>query len=381
LDSQELHPIDYLGRFIVLKLSLITAIVLLLIGGVSVAQTNPVPVQNSTATVTPVSHDTGIPRISTPEDQVVITVDVCDPPAASACQTRLTREQFEKRYRTISAGPKRPNERPINANLHAEQYVRALAYTYEAKKEGLEADPEFQQQMRAVEMQLLSTALQKKLKAETANPPEQVLQDYYDKISKRYEELTIRSVFIPRPPRSKAAAQSTGTPAGEAPWPEGEDVATQKLGDEARRQMAAGEDPEKVQQTVWAATKSTGQPPSTQPTRWRRNPVVPAIEETMLFGLRPGEVSPPVPNGSGLTVYRLESKRKIPLAEVEREVAAVYQMDQVQKRLDSFVDNAHAVLDKQYFDEQKEAEIKAQELEKQREERAEKGVPSDSKAH
>lgn len=304
-------------------------------------------------------------------------MDACNPPVAGGCQTKLTREQFEKRYRTIYTGPRRPNERPPNASIRAEQFVRTLAYSNEARKEGIDKDPDFQQELQEVEMQLLSTALQKKLKAEAANPPDQALQDYYDKNSKRYEELTVRSVFIPRPPRSKAA-QAAPTPEGAAPWAEGEDVETQKIGDEARRQMVAGVDLDKVQQTVYAATKSTEQNHSTQPATWRRNPVIPASEEAMLFALKPGEVSPPVPNGSGLTIYRLESKRMIPLAEVIKEVKALYQMDHVQVQLSTILENAHPVLNKEYFDTEKEAETKAHELEKQREEKAEKAVQSDA---
>jgi parvulin-like peptidyl-prolyl isomerase len=328
----------------------------------------------------PAGYLNNLPKLSTPEDEVVITVNVCDPPAAGGCKTQLTREQFEKRFRTAYGGPRRPNEHFPNATARADQYVRQLAYSDEARKEGLDKDPEFQQEMQQVAMQLLANALQKKLKADTANPPEQALQDYYNKIIKQYEEITVRSVFIPRPPRSKAAGQTAGTPEGAAPWPEGEDVETQKIGDEARRQLAAGEDPDKVEKAAYAAAKSTEQIPSTRPMTWRHNASFPAGEETILFALKPGEVSPPVPNGSGLTIYRLESKRTIPLAEVAKEIRALYQMDRVQEKLNTFLDNAHPVLNKGYFDTEKEAETKAREVDKQREELLERGVPPGAKS-
>jgi PPIC-type PPIASE domain len=356
-----------------------TAIVVLL-GGVSVAQTTSVSHPNSAGPVTSASAYTAtLPKLSVPEDAVVLTVNVCDPPAADACQTKLTREQFEKRFRTAYAGPRRPNERPANASGRADQYVRLLAYSSEARKQGLDKDPEFQQQMQEVEMQLLSTALQKKLKAETADPPEQALQDYYNKNIKRYEEVTVRSILIPRPPRSKAAAQTPEAPEGAAPWPEGEDVETQKIGDEARRQLAAGADPDQVQQAAYTAAKSTEPLPSTKPVAWRRNASFPAGEETMLFALKPGEVSPPVPNGSGLTIYRLESKRTIPLSDVTREVSTLYQMEWVQEQLNKFLDNAHPVLNNEYFETEKEAENRAREIEKHLEELREKGVPPNAK--
>ncbi len=351
-----------------------TALVLVFAGGVATAQTNSVSPENSTRTIKPDSAYTDrLPKLSTPEDEVVITVGACEPPATDPCQTRLTREQFEKRFRTAYAGPRLPNEHYPNTNARADQYVRLLAYSEEARKEGLDKDPEIQQEMRQVEMQLLFTALQKKLKAETANPPEQVLQDYYNKIIKQYEEITVRSVFIPRPPRSKAA-QAAETPEGAAPWPEGEDVETQKIGDEARRQLAAGEDPDEVEKSAFAAAKSTDQLPSTKPITWRHSANFPASEEALLFALKPGDVSPPVPNGSGLTIYRLESRRTIPLAEVTQEVKALYQMDRLKEQLNTFLDNVHPVFNKEYFETEKEAEAKAREMDKQREELREKGV-------
>jgi hypothetical protein len=356
------------------------AIVILFTAGLVVAQTNSVPLQDSARTVRPDSAYTDrLPKLSTPEDEVVITVDACEPPATDPCQTRLTREQFEKRFRTAYAGPRLPNEHYPNTNARADQYVRLLAYSQEARKEGLDKDPELQLEIHQVEMQLLSTALQKKLKIESANPPEQVLQDYYNKIIKQYEEITVRSVFIPRPPRSKAA-QNAQTPEGAAPWPEGEDVETQKIGDEARRQLAAGEDPDKVEQAAFAAAKSTEQLPSTKAVTWRHNATFPASEEALLFALKPGDVSPPVPNGSGLTIYRLESRRTIPLAEVTQEVKALYQMDRLKEQLNTFLDKVHPVFSKEYFETEKEAEAKAREMDKQREELREKGVPPGAKS-
>jgi hypothetical protein len=353
-----------------------TAIILLL-GGISVAQTSGA--QTSVSPTSGSAYTAALPKLSVPADEVVLSLNVCDPPAAGACQTRLTREQFEKRFRTAYAGPRRPNERPPNARGRAEQYVRLLAYSSEARKEALDKDPEFQQQMQEFEMQLLATALQKKIKAEAADSPEQALQDYYNRNIKRYEEITVRSILIPRPPRSKAAAQTSEAPEGAAPWPEGEDVETQKIGNEARRQLAAGEDADQVEKAAYAAAKSTEPPPSTKPVVWRRNASFPAGEEVMLFALKPGEVSLPVPNGSGLTIYRVESKRMIPLAEVTKEVSALYQMERVQEQLNKFLDNAHPVLNNEYFDTEKEAENRAREIEKHMEEIREKGVQSDPK--
>ncbi|HTU35799.1 MAG TPA: peptidylprolyl isomerase [Candidatus Acidoferrum sp.] len=262
--------------------------------------------------------------------------------------------------------------RPPNARSIADQYVRMMAYSYEAKKEGLDKDPQFQQQLQEVEMQLLANVLQKKLKDETANPPEQAIEEYYNKNIKQYDEVIVRSVQIPRPPQSKAAAQTAASAEGAAPWPEGEDVATQQIANQSRQQLIAGEDPDKVQKAAYAAAKCTEPLPSTQPIVWRRNVSFPAPEEAMLFALKPGEVSLPVPNGHGLTIYKLESRRTIPLAEVRVQLKALYQMEQIQERLNAFLENAHPVLNEKYFNTETEAELKARDMERAQEEQAER---------
>lgn len=352
-----------------------TAGLLLFAGGILGAQTNsPVPTIPAQAPGTsPVAlataPDKGLPQLSTPENEVVITIDACDPPAADACQTRLTREQFEQRFRTIYAGPTPPNMHPPDATVMANQYVRLFAYAYEARKEGLDHDPKFQQQLQYVEMELLANALQKKLKDETAHPSEQALESYYNKIIRQFDEITVRSVLIPRPPRSQAAA-AAGNAEGAAPWPEGEDAETQRIADRARQELVAGEAPDQVEKEVYAAVNSKQPPPSTQPLEWRRNVHLPAPEEAMLFALKPGEVSLPVPNGYGFTIYRLESKRTLPLAMVKTEVKALYQMEQIEKRLNSYLENTHPVLNKEFFATEKQAELQARQLEEMQEENA-----------
>jgi hypothetical protein len=343
-----------------------TTLVILLMGGFLRGQTNPLASQGSAGAK---AGDAGLPKLSTPEDEVVITLDVCDPPAAGACQTRLTRKQFETRFRTAYAGPRPPNMRPPDAGLLADQYVKLFAYSYQARKEGLDKTPEFQQQLQMVEMELLANALQKKLKDETDHPSEQELQRYYSKVIRQFDEITVRSVLIPRPPASRAAAaEAAGNAEGAAPWPEGEDAATQRLAETARRELVAGANPDAVEKEAYAAARVKQEPPATQPVVWRRNVSFPAPEEAMLFSLKPGEVSLPVPNGQGLTIYRLESKRTLPLAMVRNQVKALYQMDQVRERLNDYLENAHPTLNKKYFDTEKQAEILSRQLEEKQEE-------------
>ena len=358
----------------------ISVIVLVFGGGILAGQTETAQTQRSAGAPNPVAdYMSNLPKLPVGKDEVVVTVEVCDPSTTGKCQTRLTREQFEAKYRTAYEGPRRPNEHFPNATARADQFIKLLAYSDEARRQGLDKEPEFQEELKGVEEQLLVSALQRKLKGEAANPSEKDLQDYYDKISKKYEEITVRSVFIPRPPQSNAMTKTTEPAEGAAPWPEGEDVETQKIGDDARRQLAAGEDPDKVEQAAFAAAKSTEKLPSTQAQVWRRNGSFPAAEGTMLFAMRVGEVSPPVPNGGGLTIYKVESKRTIPLEEVKTEIKALYQMDKVQGELNSFLERAHPVLNVQYFDTEKEAELRAREMDKQKEEAREKAVQNGQK--
>ncbi len=343
--------------------------IVLLLAAVQLTAQTSAPRTQSTPGASPAASQTGeLPKLTTPEDEAVITIDVCDPPAAGTCQTRITRKQFEEKFRTVYAGQRPPNMRPPDAGALAHQYTQLLAFSYTARKEGLDKDPEFEQELQYVEMELLANALQKKLKEEFAHPSDQELQSYYNQIVRQFDEITVRCILIPRTPESEAAARREAGAAGGAPWPEQEDAEEQRIADNARAQLIEGEDPDEVEKVAYAAARSREQPPSTQPVKWQRNLNSPAPEQEMLFSLKPGDVTLPVANGHGLTIYELVSKRTIPLAEVRGQVKALYQMTQVQVKLNGYLESAHPNLNKEYFDTEKQAETKARELEEQQEE-------------
>jgi parvulin-like peptidyl-prolyl isomerase len=343
------------------------ALLFFLAAGQLSGQTSLAPAPASPSASASASADQ-LPKLSTPEDDAVITIDVCDPPAAGPCQTRITRKQFEEKFRTVYAGPRPPNTRPPDAGTLAHQFTQLLALSYEARKEGLDQGAEFQQQLQYVEMELLANTLQKKLRDESAHPSEQILQSYYSQIIHQFDEISVRCILIPRPARSAAAARQQENTAGAPPWPEQEDAEVQEIADNTRQQLIAGVDPDTVEKGAYEAAHSSQQPPSTQPVKWRRNVNSPAPEQAMLFSLKPGDISLPVPNGRGLTIYRLESRRTIPLAEVRTEVKALYQMSYVRDKLDAYLENVHPVLNKEYFDTEKQAETRAREIEERREE-------------
>lgn len=289
-----------------------------------------------------------------PNDVILTIRNVCDPPSAGPCQTKITRAQFERLFRTVIV-PNAPFPIPTAS---AEKYARALALAQEAKKENLENDPSVQAQLHLFETQLLATAVQKKIQEDESDVSTQDIQSYYIQHKQQFEEITVRSVLVP--PTSQASP--TGPEVGA-----GDDPAAKAIAESARQKLVAGEDPDKVQKDVFASVKITAPAPSTGPSIRHRNPYLPAPEEDSLFALNAGGVSQPVPRGDGgFMVFRLESKRLMPLDAVSPEIQKVITAERVKVRMNKILAAESTDLDPRYFKGEK-AEREAIELQQKKE--------------
>lgn len=293
-----------------------------------------------------------------PDDVIVTIHNVCDPPSASPCQTQLTRAQFERLFRTVSV-PNAPFPIPTAS---AEKYARTLALAQEARKEDLMNDPSVQAQLHLFETQLLAAALQKKIQNDEADVSTKDIQSYYITNKEQFVEITVRSILVPSP----SQANPNGPQAGLGK----DDPAAKAIAETARGKLLAGVDPDQVEKEVFASANITSPPSSTTPSIRHRNPYLPAPEEDALFALNVGGVSQPVPRGDGgFMVFKLESKRLMPLDAVRPEIQKVITAERVKVRLDKILSSQKTELDPRYFKgEQAEREAIEQQQKKEREE-------------
>lgn len=305
----------------------------------------------------PTAHAPGtIDRSEVKPNDVIVTIhNVCDRPSNDPCQTQITRTQFERLFRTVSV-PNAPFPIPTAS---AEKYARALALAQEARKENLEDDPSVQAQLQLFETQLLAAAIQKKIQNDESDVSTQDIQAYYAQHKQQFEEITVRSILVP--------STSQANPNGPQPGAGKDDPSAKAIAETACKKLLAGEDPDKIEKEVFTSVGIMSPPPSTGTSIRHRNPYLPAPEEDALFALNVGGVSQPVPRGDGgFMVFKLESKRLMPLDSVAPEIQKVITAQRVKARLDKIQAAQTTELDPRYF-KGEQAEREAIELQQRKE--------------
>ena len=116
----------------------------------------------------------------------------------------------------------------------ATQYAKLLTFSDAARAMGLENDPRVLQIMQFAKNQILTEALNQHITEEYSHPTDQQIEDYYKQNSKKYVEVTLQRIIIPR---------NQGT--AEKPKPSEADE--KAYADQIQKRWVAGEDPEKLE--------------------------------------------------------------------------------------------------------------------------------------
>jgi parvulin-like peptidyl-prolyl isomerase len=256
---------------------------------------------------------------SVPENAPVITIDgVCDVSTGAAkaqagtktgtaetgksesaesagnCKTQITRAEFEKLMKAVAPTAPAAARRQIAA-----KYSQLLIAANEGEKLGVEKDPDFNEQLRLMRLQLLAQNAERRLQANAANVSDADAKTYYGQNPSAFEEVELTRILVPRSNDAKIDAKS--------------------IADSLRQQLVAGGDPEKLQKDAYTQVKNTGQPPSTKFGAKRRGTLPPA-QDQKIFALKQGEVSEVIPDSVGFVIYRVDSKRQLPLEDVKEDV-------------------------------------------------------------
>lgn len=245
------------------------------------------------------------------------------PPAQKNCKKVITKAEFEKIMDAVIPKSRR-NQGQLDAQVKqavGRQYAEILVMANEARKRGIQRRPNTQELMRISQLQVLAQSLLQDLNEKSAPTPAET-ERYYSDNKAAFEEAIVRRLFIPKEappatPPAGAADAKPATPAGAAPAP---DPAAQKaFADKVRGRAAAGEDFDKLQNDAFAFAKNTQSPPTTQ-LGPRRRGTLPPDHDTAVFALKPGGVSELFDTPTGWYLYKLESKRDLPLNEVREEI-------------------------------------------------------------
>lgn len=220
--------------------------------------------------------------------------------SSSECKTQITRAEFEKLMKTVAPGAPAQARRQI-----ASRYAQFLTAANEGVKLGVDKDPDFNEQLALMRLQLLAQDAERKLQTQASNVSESELRTYYDQNQSAFEEVTLTRLYVPRP----VANPKDATPAPDA----------KAIADNARQQLLIGGDPDKIEKGIYDQLKNTTQPPSAK-FGTRRRGSMPAAQEQKIFEMKTGDISEVIADPSGYVIYRVDEKKQLPFEDAKEDV-------------------------------------------------------------
>ena len=260
-------------------------------------------------------------------------------PAASSanCNTVITKAEFEKIVNAVVPKNRRAELPPTAKQQIAQQFTTLLVMATTAQKRGIEhKDPNVQEALKLSRQQVLAQSLNQDL-MEQATPSEAEIKKYHDDNPSAYDEVTLLRLYIP-----KAAA--TGTATSKPGDANAEKGAAEKL----RARAAAGEDFDKLQKEAFANQPNPQGAPSAQMGPRRRG-AMPPDQESAIFSTPAGSVTQLFDNPAGWYVYKVVSKRTVPLADVKEEILHKLQQQRYMDARNAITNSVEPEFNEKYF--------------------------------
>jgi hypothetical protein len=328
---------------------------------------SPAPPQ---PTQTPADNSAAVP----PAAAVITVKGVCSPqpkpaaakPATAAkstgekspatdCKTVITKAEFEKLANGLS-----PNVTPQLKKQLASVWPRMIAMSDAAKKQGLDKTPQFEETLKFAKMQILANELQRNIQEQAGKIPPEEIEKYYKEHADVYEQVTIDRLFVPRTKQSGPEAQQDdeksdklseeaqkAKEAEEKTKAAESEQAMSKLAESLRSRAAAGEDFVKLQKEAFDAAGMKIDAPTVNLPNVRRTGLPPA--HTVVFDLKPGEVSQVISDSGGYYIYKVNSKSEIPLDQAKTEIHSKLQNDRTRETMEKLNNSFKVETNDAYF--------------------------------
>ncbi|MGZ4816111.1 MAG: peptidylprolyl isomerase, partial [Terriglobales bacterium] len=246
------------------------------------------------------------------------------------CKTVVTKAAFEKLVNILN--PKMPGA--TRENL-ANDYAKMIVLSHDAKKRGVENTERYKELVRFATMQLASQELFHMMQEES-KPTEAEVDKYYHDHLPKFEEISLKRIFIPR---NRADAKA------EDKMPTDEDL--QAEGEKLKARLHGGEDFDKVQKEVYTSKGYEAPPPPTNISGWRAESLPP--DQKSLAELKQGELSPVMVEAAGAYIYRLEEKKTAPLETVKPGIEAELSKEALNAKMQALLSSIKPELNNAYF--------------------------------
>lgn len=270
------------------------------------------------------------------------------------CKTVITKAQFEKLANALA-----PNTTAQQRKQLAGVLPRVIAMSTEAKKEGLDKTPQYDETVKFVRMQVLTNQLQRKIQEEAGEVPQAEIDKYYKDHPDQYEQYNVDRIFVPRTKQVEAEAkeednddkltdeQKKAKEASEKTKTDEAEQAMTKLADEIRAKAAAGEDMAKLQKDAFDAAGMKIESPTVNLPSVRRTGLPPA--HAAIFDLKPGEVSQVIADSGGHYIYKMNSKTEMTLDQAKSEIKGKLQNDRMRERMEKLNNSYKVDTNEAYF--------------------------------
>jgi hypothetical protein len=280
------------------------------------------------------------PQSTVAPNQPVITIKgVCNglltdnAGVAGACETQITREQFEKLLAAVNS-----NNQPVTPEMRrtlGQGLAELLVWADAATKAGVEKEPAFQDMMRIVRVRTLRDFYLRKLEEQARNVSPQDVQNFYNQNIGRYQEMKLQRVLVP--------GSSPGGPGDTSLYQKAQQLATT-----LQQRAAAGEDLNVLQKDAYSQLGIVTPPPSVD-MGVRRPGMLTPEQDKEVGGLEAGQVSKVFPVTSGFIIFKVVSKQAEPFDQVKERVTRDLIRSRLEARAKEVNGTAKPDLNEQYF--------------------------------
>jgi PPIC-type PPIASE domain len=288
------------------------------------------------------SVQTAVPGAASPSDSVpmnapVITVPgVCESAhgvSAGPCTTVLTREQFENLMEGLrQAGSPFPKEK---ATSLAQAYSDFLGYAAAAKKAGIEDSPQFKEFIEYQRLRIVAGLYKHTLDEKFKTPSQDDIDAYYREHPADFEEVGLHRLMVPK--KNPVAKDKDA-------W---EQKALQ-LAKDLQLRAAKGEDIDDLQKEAYKTLELTVIPPASLIGKRRRSELT-AEEADELFSLKVGDVSKLETESTTYVVYKVDSRRVVPLDDVTKEISRLLFRQREEAAIKAVTGSVHPEFNSKYF--------------------------------
>lgn len=238
----------------------------------------------------------------------------------TGCETVIREGEFDNLIAALDS--KMPDS---NRLVLATEYVKLMVMAHEAERLKIDEDPAFRELEQFTRLQLLERQLVKYLEKQSAAISPAEIADYYQQHLSQFQEGSLRKIYIPK----------------EGLW------STMEAALSIQQRAVKGEDFDALEREVWTKQGRTAGAPLTKMGTLRRS-VLPEREQKV-FDLKPGEVSTPIEEPGGFSIFKLESKRELPVSSVETEIRNGMSGERMQERINKLRSGVTVSVNEDYF--------------------------------